>query len=126
MPITILIGTADTLPVGDNSVDVVIGTLVLRCVPSPQRCLQEVLRVLEPGGRFLFIEHVAAPRGSRLRRIQNLVSPVWKRLGDGCHPNRETSVEVEGAGFENVTYQNITAPTPIVSPQIIGVATNAP
>lgn len=125
MPITILIGTADSLPVGDSSVDVVISTLVLCCVPSQQRCLQEVLRVLKPGGKFLFVEHVAAPRGSRLRRIQNLVTPVWKRLGDGCHPNRETSVEVEGAGFENVTYQNITAPTPIVSPQMIGVATKA-
>lgn len=56
LPIKILVGTADTLPVGDSSVDVVISTLVLCCVPSPQRCLQEVLRVLKPGGRFIFIE----------------------------------------------------------------------
>jgi ubiquinone/menaquinone biosynthesis C-methylase UbiE len=125
LPIDIRIGTADTLPVPDSSVDVVISTLVLCCVPSPQRCLQEVLRVLKPGGRFVFIEHVAAPRGTRLRSIQNLVTPLWKRLGDGCHPNREIWVDLEHAGFANVTCETITAPTPIVSPQIVGVAAKA-
>lgn len=125
MPVEIRIGTADTLPASDSSVDAVISTLVLCCVPSQQRSLKEVLRVLKPGGRFLFIEHVAAPRGSRLRRIQDLVTPLWKRLGDGCHPNRETWVELEHAGFEKITYERITAPTPIVGPQIIGVAVKA-
>ena len=122
MPIEIRIGTADALPVADNSVDAAISTLVLCCVPCPQRCLQEVLRVLKPGGRFIFIEHVAAPRGTPLRCIQDLVTPFWKRLGDGCHPNRETWVELEGAGFQRVRYDEITAPTPIVAPQIMGVA----
>jgi|SRR5579875_914453 len=125
MPIETRIGTADTLPVVDGSVDTVIGTLVLCCVPYPQPCLQEVLRVLRPGGRFIFIEHVAAPPGTRLRRIQDLVTPFWKRLGDGCHPNRETWVEIERAGFHMLTYERITAPTPIVSPQIVGVAVKA-
>ena len=125
MPIEIRIGTADTLPAADNSVEAVISTLVLCCVPCPQRCLQEVLRVLRPGGRFIFIEHVAAPRGSQLRRIQNLLTPLWKRLGDGCHPNRETWLEIERAGFKKVTYESITAPVPLVSPQIIGVALKA-
>ncbi len=126
MRVEIRIGTADTLPASDSSVDAVISTLVLCCVPSQQRSLKEVLRVLKPGGRFLFIEHVAAPRGSRLRRIQDLVTPLWKRLGDGCHPNRETWVELERAGFEKITYERITAPAPIVGPQIIGVAVKAP
>jgi len=125
MPIDIRIGTADTLPVPDSSVDVVISTLVLCCVPSQRRCLREVLRVLKPGGKFVFIEHVAAPRGTRLRRIQNLVTPLWKRLGDGCHPNRETRVELEHAGFEKITCETIRAPTPIVSPQIFGAAVKA-
>ncbi|HKF06251.1 MAG TPA: methyltransferase domain-containing protein [Candidatus Sulfotelmatobacter sp.] len=125
LSIDVRIGTADALPVPDNSIDVVISTLVLCCVPSPQRCLQEILRVLKPGGRFLFIEHVAAPRGTRLWRIQNLVTPLWKRLGDGCHPNRETWIDLERAGFGKVTCETITAPTPIVSPQIVGVAAKA-
>jgi len=84
-----------------------------------------VLRVLKPGGRLLFIEHVAAPQGSWLRRIQNPLTPLWKQLGDGCHPNREAWVEVERAGFETVDYDRITAPTFIVSPQIVGTAIKA-
>jgi hypothetical protein len=70
----------------------------------------------------VFIEHVAAANGSRLRRIQNLVTPIWKRLGDGCYPNRETWGELERAGFAQVSYDRITAPVPVVSPQIFGVA----
>ena len=80
---------------------------------------------MKPGGRLLFIEHVAAPQGSWLRRIQNPLTPLWKRLGDGCHPNRETWVEVECAGFETVDYDRITAPNLIVSPQIVGIAIKA-
>jgi SAM-dependent methyltransferase len=125
MPIKVQIATGETLPVADESIDAVISTLVLCSVHSQQRTLQDVLRVLKPGGTLLFIEHVAAPPGSRLRRIQNLLTPFWKRLGDGCHPNRETGVEVERAGFEKVDYEKIIAPTFVVSPQIVGVATKA-
>ncbi len=115
-------GTAYQLPVENESVDAVISTLVLCCIDDQQRALGEVLRVLKPGGRFVFIEHVAAPEGSRLRRIQDFVLPVWKRLGDGCHPNRETGKELERAGFSTVEYEQITAPLPVVSPQIVGLA----
>ena len=125
MPIDIRMATGETLPVADESVDAVISTLVLCCVNSQRCALQEVLRVLRPGGRLLFIEHVAAPQGSWLQRMQNLLTPFWKQLGDGCHPNRETWVEVERAGFETVDYDRITAPTLIVSPQIVGIAIKA-
>ncbi|MEO6912378.1 MAG: class I SAM-dependent methyltransferase [Edaphobacter sp.] len=119
------IGTAYELPVESESVDAVICTLVLCCIDDQQRVLREVLRVLKPGGRFVFIEHVAAPEGSRLRRIQDFVAPVWKRLGDGCHPNRETGKELERAGFLTVEYERMTAPLPVVSPQIVGMARKA-
>jgi ubiquinone/menaquinone biosynthesis C-methylase UbiE len=119
------IGTAYELPIEDASVDAVICTLVLCSIDDPQRALGEVLRVLKPGGRLVFIEHVAAPEGSRLRRIQSLVTPLWKRMGDGCHPNRATGRELERAGFSAVEYERITAPLPVVSPQIAGVARKA-
>jgi len=118
-------GTADRLPAEENSADAVISTLVLCCVHSQQESLREILRVLRPGGRLLFIEHVAGARGSRLRRIQNLVTPLWKRLGDGCHPNRETWIALENAGFEHVSYERITGPIPLASPQIVGQAIKA-
>lgn len=124
MPIELHIGTAETLPIADNSVDAAIATLVLCCVNIQHQSLQEALRVLRPGGRLVFVEQVA-PRGSWLRRIQNLPTPIWKRLGYGCNPNRETWVEIECAGFENVTY-GIIAPTLILSSQIVGVAKKLP
>jgi ubiquinone/menaquinone biosynthesis C-methylase UbiE len=122
MPIEIRPGTAERLPVSDRSVDAVIATLVLCCVDDQQVSLEEVLRVLKPAGSFIFIEHVAAPQRTRLRRIQNLITPCWRQLGDGCHPNRETWTTLEQAGFEKLDYERIAAPVPLVSPQIVGTA----
>ncbi|MGG6295703.1 methyltransferase domain-containing protein [Leptolyngbya sp. AN02str] len=123
LTIDIYRGTAECLNVEDNSMDAVVSTLVLCSVDNLERTLQEILRVLKPGGRFYFLEHVAAPKGTGLRRVQHWIRPVWKILGDGCHPDRETWIALEKAGFERVEYQHFRAPIPaIVSPQIIGVA----
>src|SRR5262249_44242175 len=58
---------------------------------------EKILRVLKPGGKLVFIEHVAAPAGTWLRRLQNWVTPVWKRMGDGC-PSESRDVDRTGAG----------------------------
>lgn len=116
-------GTAERLDAEDNSIDAVVSTLVLCSVPDLPGTLQEVLRVLKPGGRFLFIEHVAAPQGTLLRKIQSGIKPIWKAIGDGCNPDRETWIALENAGFESVNYQHFEAPVPLVSPHIVGVAT---
>jgi SAM-dependent methyltransferase len=125
MAVDLRVGTADALPIEDGSMDAVISTLVLCCVHSQQQSLREILRILKPGGRLIFLEHVAAPPGTRLWKIQNWITPIWRRLGDGCHPNRETRVELERAGFAQVECEGLTAPIPIVSPQIAGVAVKA-
>ncbi|MBW4665334.1 MAG: class I SAM-dependent methyltransferase [Chroococcus sp. CMT-3BRIN-NPC107] len=117
--------SAEQLEAQDNSIDTVVSTLVLCSVPNLDKTLQEVLRVLKPGGRFLFIEHVAAPIDTLLRQVQNTVKPVWNIIGDGCNPNRETGVAIKNAGFAKVDYQDFQAPVPIVTPHIIGVATKA-
>ena len=118
-------GTAEKLEAADNSMDAVVSTLVLCSVVNLPGTLQEVLRVLKPGGRFLFIEHVAAPRGTWLRGVQRGIRPIWKVIGDGCNPDRETWIALENAGFESVNYQHFQAPFPIVSPHIAGVANRA-
>lgn len=115
--------TAERFEFEDNSIDAVVSTLVLCSVPNLPGTLKEIRRILKPGGRFFFLEHVAAPQGSWLRGIQSGIRPIWKVIADGCHPDRETWVALENAGFKSVNYQQFRAPVPIVSPQIIGVAT---
>ena len=115
-------GLAEHLPADDNSMDTVVSTLVLCSVADPEQVLREVLRVLKPGGRFLFLEHVAAPPGTFLRRVQTFIRPFWKLIGDGCHPDRDTGPAITRAGFSEVHYENFRLPLGPVATQILGVA----
>jgi ubiquinone/menaquinone biosynthesis C-methylase UbiE len=121
--IDLRIGSAEWLDAEDNSIDTVVSTLVLCSVPNIDYTLQAILRVLKPGGRFLFIEHIAAPQGTVLRQVQRAIRPIWKVIGDGCHPDRETLIALENAGFASVNYERFNAQLPIFSPHVIGVAT---
>ncbi|YAG14651.1 Methyltransferase type 11 domain-containing protein [Nostoc sp. DSM 114161] len=116
-------GNGEWLDVEDNSIDTVVTTLLLCSVPNINYTLQAILRILKPGGRFLFIEHIAAPQGTFLRKVQNTISPVWKTLADNCYPNREIDIALEKAGFSSINYDRFEVGLPIVSPHIIGVAT---
>lgn len=91
---------AERMPFADASFDTVVSTLVLCTVPDADAALAEIRRVLRPGGKLLFIEHVAADdRPSRLR-WQERVEPIWKHLAGGCHLTRRTDQAIERAGFE--------------------------
>lgn len=114
--------TVEHLHLPDASMDAVISTHVLCSVNDQTRALAEIRRVLKPGGRFVFVEHVAAPRGSLLRKAQAAVKPVWSFVGDGCHPDRETWQMIENAGFAQVEIEHFRAPYPIASPHIAGSA----
>jgi ubiquinone/menaquinone biosynthesis C-methylase UbiE len=116
-------GSAENLPVEDSSIDTVISTHVLCSVTNLTDSLQEIKRVLKPGGQFLFIEHIAAQAGSLTRKVQNTIEPVWKALFDNCHPNRETWSMLEKVGFSKLNYQHFQLSFPIVSPHIAGRAT---
>lgn len=124
---TVLGGVAEHLPVRDASADAVVSTLVLCSVDDLDATLSEIRRVLKPGGQFVFIEHVAAPDNTVLRRIQRWVRPVWGVIADGCRPNRETARVIRAAGFADVQIERFDAaiPLPVVRPHIIGWATNA-
>jgi ubiquinone/menaquinone biosynthesis C-methylase UbiE len=114
--------TAEALPVADQSVDAVISTLVLCTVRDPEAALREVRRVLKPGGRFVFLEHVAAPHGTGLRRVQQALSPAWGVFSDGCHADRDTARLIEAAGFADVDLRAFRVPVPIMGPHVAGVA----
>ena len=122
--IEIVEGYAEALPIEDQSVDAVVSTLVLCSVYEPALVLAEVLRVLRPGGRFYFLEHVAAPAGTGLRRVQDGVAPLWRRFGDGCNPNRDTAKYLAQAGFSEVHAEHRRIPVPLfpVTPHLLGTA----
>lgn len=115
-------GVAEQLPLEDNSVDFVISTLVLCSVGDVVVSITEIKRVLKPGGKFIFLEHVAAPQGTWARRWQNVVNPLWQLLTDGCHPNRETWRAVAGAGFGRTEIEHFVLPLWITGPHVAGVA----
>jgi len=107
----------------DACADVVISTLVLCSVPTLDDTLAELRRILKSGGRLLFIEHVAAPRDTWLYTLQRGIRPVWKRLADGCHPDRATGAALRRAGFSSVSFARFDTGLPVVSPHVMGVAT---
>lgn len=116
--------SADDTGLPDDSVDWVVCTLVLCTVTDPAATLSEIRRILRPGGRFVFVEHVAASPGSWLRRIQELVRRPWQWFFEGCHTHRDTLVEIHRAGFSNVRVERKTLRSPFVpvNSQISGVA----
>lgn len=116
-------GFGEKLPFPDASFDTVITTHVLCSVSDQSRVLAEVRRVLRPGGRFLFLEHVAAHPDTGAYRLQRIVNPVWRRVGDGCHLTRDTGSAIQAAGFAHTHVERIAAPAPgLVSPHITGWA----
>ncbi|NNL67973.1 MAG: class I SAM-dependent methyltransferase [Myxococcales bacterium] len=112
----------ERLDVASDSVDAVVCTLVLCSVDDPAAVLAEARRVLKPGGRFVFIEHVADPPGSWLRRLQDLVQPPWTWCFEGCRPNRDTASALEAAGFSRVEIDAFRVRSPFVhvAPHIAG------
>lgn len=121
-PIDLRNGSVESLDLPDASVDAVVATLVFCSVANPARGLGEILRVLRPGGRFLFVEHVGAPLGSWSRRIQRFVRPGWTMLADGCQPDRDTGRLIREAGFRSVQIEPFDLPFPIIAPHIQGEA----
>jgi ubiquinone/menaquinone biosynthesis C-methylase UbiE len=116
-------GTAEHIGLPDGSADAVVSTLVLCSVGDQARALREIVRILKPGGRYVFIEHVAAPQGTTMRRIQRAMRPVMRSLADGCHPDRETWKAIEQAGFSSVEIEHYNLNgSNFVAPHICGVA----
>ncbi len=99
VPIELLRGAGEALPVDDKSIDTVVVTFTLCSVGNPAATLSEMRRVLRPGGMLLFAEHGRAPEAG-VARWQDRLTPIWKRVAGGCHLNRKPDELIRSAGFE--------------------------
>jgi ubiquinone/menaquinone biosynthesis C-methylase UbiE len=98
VPVELLRGSAEALPLGDKSVDTVVMTFTLCSVNDAARTLTEMRRVLKPGGILLFAEHGRAP-DIGVARWQDRLTPLWGRVAGGCHLNRKPDDLIQSAGF---------------------------
>lgn len=122
VPVEVVEGRAEALPFADASFDHVVSSLALCSVADLDAALAEVRRVLRPGGSLAFLEHV---RGAgRLARRQDRLTPLQRRLADGCHLNRDVVAAIESAGLRVEELEQFTMPRghPAIRDAVQGVA----
>ena len=127
VPVSVVDGLADRLPLEDDSVDAAVAALVLCSVPNQGAALRELRRVIRPGGELRFYEHVLAHE-RRLAAVQRFVekSGLWPLIAGGCHPARDTGAAIEAAGFtiegcKRLSVKPCAIAVP-VAPHILGTA----
>jgi SAM-dependent methyltransferase len=115
----------EQLDLPDASAEMVVSSLVLCTVPDPARVLAEIRRVLRPGGRYAFVEHVGAKGRPVLRRVQRVVRRPWAWMFEGCSCERDLADLIASAGFASVDIEEYHIHSPILpfNTHVAGVAT---
>jgi ubiquinone/menaquinone biosynthesis C-methylase UbiE len=98
VPVKLVEGSAEKLAFDDRSFDTVVMTFTLCSIPDVAVAVREMRRVLRPEGELLFVEHGQAPDPAVVR-WQDRLTPVWKRIGGGCHLNRKIDDLIKAGGF---------------------------
>lgn len=114
---------AEALPMADASMDVVVATFALCTVDDPRLALMEARRVLKPGGRLLFLEHVRSDV-RRSARWQDRLAPAWRVVSVGCRCNQDTMELIRQAGFrvDDVVTGELPKAAPLWRPYVAGTA----
>ena len=95
----------EPIPIPDQSIDTVVMTWTLCSIANPTKALEQMKRVLRPSGRLLFIEHGRSPN-PRVAAWQDRLTPAWKRIGGGCHLNRNVGELLSEGGFRVSSLKN--------------------
>jgi ubiquinone/menaquinone biosynthesis C-methylase UbiE len=122
-PVRLVTAPAEAIPLEDDTFDTAVATLVLCTVPDPVAAIAELSRLLKPGGRLLFVEHVRSKEPGTARWQDRLEKP-WRFMADGCHCNRDTAATLTASAFEieSIEQGKLPKATPIVRPLISGTA----
>ncbi|GAA3477850.1 class I SAM-dependent methyltransferase [Streptomyces yanii] len=110
IPVDVVPGAAEALPVKSEAFDGAVASLVLCTVRNVERSLAEIERVLRPGGELRFFEHVRADDRAMATVQRALDRTVWPLLGGGCHTARDTLTAIEEAGFVVEAYRKVKMP----------------
>jgi ubiquinone/menaquinone biosynthesis C-methylase UbiE len=110
-PVELVRESAERLPVDSGSIDTVVTTWTLCSIPDPLKALQEMRRVLKPGGRLLFVEHGASPDAT-VRAWQRRINPIWRRVAGGCNVDRRIDELIRAAGFSLASLETTYLPGP--------------
>jgi ubiquinone/menaquinone biosynthesis C-methylase UbiE len=124
VPVEVVDGLAERLPVGDGSVDAVVCALVLCSIAELDAAFREIRRVLRVAGEFRFLEHVRAETPGMVRIQRFMDATFWPRIAGGCHTGRDTAAAIERAGYtierlDRFRFPDLRTPT---SSHILGVA----
>ncbi len=106
----------ERIPLDDESVDTVLLTFTLCTIPDWRTALQQMKRVLRPGGELIFLEH-GESHDLSVRKWQHRLTPTWKKFAGGCHLNRHIADLIKDAGFEIKELENLYLPK---APKIAG------
>jgi ubiquinone/menaquinone biosynthesis C-methylase UbiE len=122
--ISVLSCPGENIDSDDETFDFVFASLVCCSVNDVAASLNEIKRVLKPNGSFIFLEHVAAEKGSKRRTWQNRLNPFWRKFAGNCHLNRETESYIKNAGFtlHEIKHESMRKAMPLVRPTIRGIA----
>ncbi|MFJ8667425.1 class I SAM-dependent methyltransferase [Streptomyces sp. NPDC093600] len=110
VPVDVVPGAAEALPVKSEAFDAAVVSLVLCTVRDVPRALAELYRVVRPGGELRFFEHGLAPGRGMARAQRALDRTVWPLLFGGCHTARDPLAAIEAAGFEPAAYRRLIVP----------------
>ena len=116
MEVNFISAGAEEIPLPDNHLDSVLVTYTMCTIPEVHRANKEIQRVLKGNGRLIFCEHGEAP-DKNIKKWQNRINPLWKKLAGGCNINRNIPSLIQESGFDIIDLEEMYLPN---TPKIAG------